>query len=233
MPKRVDIFVSILLIVDGHSVDVSERVKNVAKILKKHYSNYEIIVVDNGIDINNFKKLKNILTTTPCIRIIQLAKSSDIDTAIFAGVEVSIGDNICILYNEDPIEQIPNFIKENQENDIVFGIATNLKRTSFLEDIGAKLFYWYNRKYLGIDIPNGSTYFMSINRNAANALTKSGRHIRHVRFLANQVGFVVSHRDYELLNTDEPYTHTPKSKLISKAIDILANNSSHPLRVVS
>jgi glycosyltransferase involved in cell wall biosynthesis len=74
---------------------------------------------------------------------------------------------------------------------------------------------------------------MSINRNVANALTKSGRHVRHIRFLASQVGFKVIHRKYELPDTSLPYSYTEKRKLPSKAIDILANNSSHPLRVVS
>ncbi len=233
MAKKTNIFVSTLLIVDEFSANVSVRVSSVADILMADYTNYEVVVVDNGLSAEEIDKCKKILSSVPCIRVIQLARNTDIDTAIFAGVEASIGDYICILYNQDPVDLIPDFIKDNLTNDIVFGIATNLKRKNFIENTGAKIFYWYNRKYLGINIPNGSTFYMSLNRNAANALTRSGRYVRHVRHLARRVGFSASHHSYKLPNNATPYAHTPNRKLIGKAIDILANYSSHPLRVVS
>lgn len=234
MTKKFNIFVSTILITDVHTADISDRVIMAAEKLKKHFANYEIIVIDNGLLNTELESIKQILNKVPCIRVVRLAKTADIDTAIFAGVEASIGDSICILYNQDPINRIPDFVKENQSNDIVFGIARNMRRKNFIENTGAKVFYWYNRQYLGINIPSGSTFFMCINRNAANALTRSGRYVRHVRHLAKQVGFSWAHLDYDLpKNIKEPYLHTPSRKLVGKALGLLSNYSSHPLRVVS
>lgn len=233
MAKKINIFVSTLLIMDASSKDAAKRVIDTATLLKVNYANYEVVVVDNGLHHAEIDGLRKLLSKVPCIRVVQLAKISDIDTAIFAGVEASIGDFICILYNQDPIKLIPDFIKENQSTDMVFGLASNLRRKNFIENTGARIFYWYNKKYLGIDIPNGSTFYISINRNAANALTRSGRYVRHIRHLAKQVGFTATNIEYRFPAGSKPYVLTPNRKLIGKAIDILANYSSHPLRVVS
>jgi glycosyltransferase involved in cell wall biosynthesis len=233
MTKKLNIFVSVVLVSDRSTVDITKRVIKISKLLKSNYANYELIVIDNGIVDTSFDKLKSVLRKVPCIRIIRLAKSLDIDTAIFAGIESSIGDYICVFYNNDPIEMIPEFIKENQKNDIVFGLATNIRRKNFVENWGAKIFYWYNRKYLGIDIPFGSTFYMSFNRNVANALTRSNRQVRHIRHLAKQVGYSPVNLEYKINEGDNPYVNTPNRKLLTKAINLLSSYSSHPLRVVS
>lgn len=233
MEKKLDIFVSTVLITDDYSTEVGTRVRELTNILKANYANYEVIVVDNGLHVEELGDVKAMLSSIPCIRVIRLARKTDVDTAIFAGVEAAIGDYICIAYNSDPLELVPSFVEHNQANDIVFGVAKNLKRKNFIENTGAKLFYWYNRKYLGIDIPSGATFFMSLNRNAANALTRSGGYLRHVRHLAKQVGFSPVQHEYSLPAGTGPYSHTPNRKLIGKSIDIMASYSNHPLRVVS
>lgn len=233
MAKKLNIFVSVVLIADQYSVDITGRVSKVSKLLKLNYANYEIIVIDNGLTDIDINKFNNTLKRIPCIRVIRLAKNLEIDTAIFAGIESSIGDYICVIYNNDPIELIPEFIKENQAYDIVFGLATNMRRKNLIENCGAKIFYWYNRKYLGIDIPFTSTFYMSFNRGVANALTRSNRYVRHIRHLAKQVGYSQVNLKYKIMESNKPYVNTPNSKLFAKAINLLSSYSSHPLRVVS
>jgi dolichol-phosphate mannosyltransferase len=198
MAKLLDKFVSVVLVGDEHSKGVAARIEKTAELLKKHYANYEVVLVASGLAAEEIEAVKAILPVVPCIRMIRLAKPKDVDTAIFAGVEAAIGDNICILYNGDPIKFIPYFVSENEDKDIIFGVATNLHRKGPFEKLGARLFYWYNRKYLKIDIPRGSTYYVCINRNVANALTSSDRTIRHFRHLAKLVGFSSSNYAYFL-----------------------------------
>lgn len=233
MQKKQNSFVSVVLIAGNETNKVSIRTRNVADILRREYSNYEVVVVDNGLTKKELLKLSDILKSTPCIRVLRLAKNVDIDTAIFAGLETTIGDYVCVLSDQDPIKCIPEFLDNNRENDIVFGIAKNLKRKSRIESIGARLFYWYNRKYMDIDIPINSTYFMSFNRTSVNALTKGQRYARHIRHLAKQVGFSPSYVEYKLPDTTSPYSGTSNKSLAFKGVDILSNYSSHPLRAAS
>ena len=233
MPKIYDTFVSAVLVSDEYSSALADKVKSVSKLLEKNYSNYEVLVVDNGVNFDELKKLKKILKLVSCIRIIRLAKVSDIDTAIFAGVESSIGDRICTLYNGDPIDLIVDFVKSNKDFDIVFGVASNLARRNNFEKIGSKMFYWYTRKFLQIDIPKGSTNFMCVNRNVANALTRTNRNVKHFRHLAKQIGFSSVNLNYKLPKSSVPYINLTSRQQALKAIDMVANYSSHPLRVLS
>jgi glycosyltransferase involved in cell wall biosynthesis len=232
MAKLFNYFVSAVLVTDNNTKDVAGRARACASTLKTRYANYEVVVVDNGLTPEQLQKLKNILSKVPCLRVIRLAKSGYIDTAIFAGVEAAIGDYICILYNRDPVKLIPEFVKNNQKKDIIFGVSDNLKRGTYFESMGAEIFYWYNRKYLGIDIPSGSTYFVCFNRNVANALTRTGRNIRHFRHLAKIVGFSTANINYSF-GDNQQYIAAKRKYLILKALDLATGYSSHPLRVVS
>lgn len=232
MAKLNDIFVSTVLVVDEQAEGAAKRVEQLAGILRKNYANYEVLIIDNGLSVGELHGIEKLLPKTPCLRLIRLSRSYDIDTAIFAGVEASIGDFICTLYGNDPVTLVSEFVSHAQKHDIVFGVARNLKRQSRLESVGAKIFYWYSKRYLKIDVPNGSTYYICMNRTVANALTRSGRFMRHIRHMSKRVGFEATNLQYDLPGSGT-YSRARSGALISRAIDLVSNYSSHPLRVVS
>jgi glycosyltransferase involved in cell wall biosynthesis len=232
--KISNFFVSAVLVVDVQTEAVAERITELSKILRARYANYEIVLVDNGITLDELVDVKALLPKVACIRVIRLSRSHDTDTAIFAGVEASIGDYVCTLYNNDPVDLVPEFIETNRKDDIVFGIATNLRRKGYVEELGARLLYWYSKRFLHINIPRGSTYFISMNRSAANALTRSGRFMRHIRHMAKRVGFQSTNLRYALPDAGRgSYHRTSASTYWSRAIDLISNYSNHPLRVVT
>lgn len=234
MAKLSDVFVSAVYVLDGQTSGAADRVRQLANgVLRTRYANYEVLIIDNGLSLGELQDVQALLPDVPCLRLIRLSRHMDIDTAIFAGVEASIGDFICTLYNNDPIELVPEFVSKTHESDIVFGVAKNLLRGSWLEEWGAKIFYWYSKRYVGIDIPNGATYFICMSRTAANALTRSGRFMRHIRHMAKQVGFNTINYPYELPAKARRYTSVGYGTLTSRAIDLVSNYSSHPLRVLS
>ena len=228
-----NIFVTVVLVADEYAENVDARVKQLATLLRKRYANYEILLVDNGLPQEELRVVRDLLPKVACIRILRLSRSHDTDTAIFAGVEASIGDYVCTLYNADPIELVPEFLDRAKDDDIVFGIARNLKRKNYIEERGARLIYWYSKRFLHINIPRGSTYFICMNRAAANALTRSGRFMRHIRHMGKRVGFRSTNFSYDLPEGNEVYTHVSPGTLWSRAIDLVSNYSNHPLRVVT
>lgn len=234
MTKMTNIFTSVVIVFDKSASDVNEKTLTLSVKLKKLYANYEIVIVDNGMPSEELHSIKGMLESVACIRVIRLSRVYDTDTAIFAGVEATIGDVVCILYQNDPVELVPEFVNKihNDGLDIVFGVAANLRRNRMIERVGAKLFYAYSKKYMSIDIPHGSTFFISMNRSAANALTRSGRNTRHIRQMTKQLGFNSDNLEYEL-PTSDAYSKTKLSVLFSRAIDQISNYSSHPLRSVT
>jgi len=231
--KVTNIFVSVVYVVDEYTHNVAERTQALGEMLRRRYANYEVVVIDNGMLKTDLAAVKDMLQTIPCVRVVRLSKNHDTDTAVFAGVEASIGDYVCIMYNTDPVDMVPEFIVKNQERDIVFGVARNLTRRSYPERIGARLFYWYSKRYLDIKISYKSTYFICMNRAVANALTRGGRFVRHIRHMARRVGFTSTTLEYDLPEDGQPYTHTLPSTLVSRAIELTSSYSSHPLRVLS
>jgi glycosyltransferase involved in cell wall biosynthesis len=231
--KVSNIFVSTVLVMDEYAEGVAEKITTLSKILRTRYANYEVLLVDNGMKQQELADVKKLLPSVACIRVIRLSRSHDTDTAIFAGVEASIGDYVCTLYNNDPVDEIPHFIEKTQDYDIVFGIASNLKRESYLEERGARLLYWYSNRFLHINIPPGSTFFICMNRSAANALTRSGRFMRHIRHMAKRVGFHGANLTYDLPVGHGAYHRANAVTVWSRAIDLLSNYSNHPLRVVT
>ncbi len=233
MKKLSNIFVSVVFVMDERTVKSRKKIEELSQLLKSHYTNYELLIVDNGLKQKDLSSISELLPKISCIRIIRLSKRHDTDTAIFAGVDASIGDFICILYGNDPVELIPKFVDKAQNFDVVFGVARNLKRSRAVEEVGARLFYWYSKRYLDINIPNGSTYFICMNRTAANSLTKSGRFMRHIRHMAKIVGFNSTNIEYNLPPNTGPYTEIKSKLLWSRGVDLIFNYSSHPLRLLT
>lgn len=233
MAKVENIFVTAVYVADEHALDPIGRTAKLIDTLKDKYANYEVLLIDNGISSTELEGMREILKNVPCIRVIRLSKSTDTDTAIFAGVEASIGDFICVLYDNDPIEKVPDFITAARTSDIVFGVAKNLVRRSKGEQLGANAFYWYSNRYLKIGVPRNSTYFICLSRSVANALTRSGRFMRHIRHMAQRVGFKASVLEYELPEEAIPYSKARRSSSLFRAIDLISNYSSHPLRALS
>lgn len=225
-------FISVILVADKNINDLAKEVQVTAEILRSRYANYEIIIIDNQIGDIVIDGISVLLDEIPCIRIIRLSKPETRDVCIFVGLESAIGDiTVIALLGQDPVELIPDFIEKAQKSDIVFGISSLRIRVGFINETGARLFYWYNKKYLGIDIPSNSTYFMALSRRVINAVTRTERYAKHIRYLARQIGY----------NSDELH-YKPKSikgdkkhirALIISALELSTNYSKYPLRFVS
>lgn len=226
-------FVSVILLADRTTTGLAPEVTKLGRLLKNHYENYEIIVIDNFISTKEHSATAKLLFDQPCIRVISLSKAVTRDTEVFVGLESAIGDCVILLVpGYDPISLIPKFVDKTIGADLVFGISDAPTRTGTLNRYGAKMFYWYNGRYLGIDIPTNSTYYMAMNRNAVNALTRSGRHARHVRYLARRIGYRAKELSYK---PNSPVLSGKRGlkALVMSAIELTTSYSQKPLRLVT
>lgn len=231
--EKTDIFVSVVLVLRPESKSSSTYVRKLFKHLDTAYTNFEIIVVDNGVSMAEFEKIAILLNKLPCIRIIKLSQNLRFDAALFAGLDVSIGDFVCTLDPlTDDIHSIPSIINKNRIYDVVQGVSNTSMSGVLSTEWGRKAFYWYNRKYIGIDIPLNATYHASYSRRAINSLTaQSGRHTRRVRHMARRIGYGYATMPYETLRTT-----TSQRKLrtsVVEALEIVSSYSTHPLRFVA
>jgi hypothetical protein len=97
--------------------------------------------------------------------------------------------------------------------------------------MGRRLFYWYNRRFLGIDIPLRATYLIGLTRRAVNPLTASQRSHRYLRHLIRFIGFRLT--DYSYSPTEGPSRRRTFKAGYTEAIEMVSSYSTHPLRVVT
>lgn len=230
-PKLTDTFVSLIVVTNPKSSKLAKYTSELASLLRSLYANYEVIIVDNGLSRREYTNLLKLLDATPCLRIIRLSKPESKDVCVFAGLETAIGDTVVICDQQDPTKLIPKFVSAVKDVDLVLGVSKARIRRGFINQYGAKLFYWYNKRFLRISIPENSTYFMALSRRAVNTLTRSGRHARHIRYLARQIGYMSKEIRYT------PVAPTLEKKtfreLIVSALELATNYSQHPLRFLA
>jgi polyisoprenyl-phosphate glycosyltransferase len=230
--QKQDIFVSVVLIANESLSATIGAIEELSQLLTKKYTNHEIVCVTQNINSLRHTKIQSLINEVPCIRVIGLAKKDNTDVLIFAGIESAIGDSVVVfLAGKDPVKLVPEFVERNKDYDIVFGISEGRTRKGVINEYGSRVFYWYNKKFLGISIPNKSTYFVAFNRRAINALTRTGRYARHIRHLSRQIGYPSSELSYSQHenSSDKKSLRT----LFMSAIELATNYSNHPLRFVS
>jgi glycosyltransferase involved in cell wall biosynthesis len=227
-----DIFVSVVIVADAEVDALSTYLKDLSSLLEGHYTNYEILLVNNGVDQKEIIDASALLESLPCIRIMSLSQRTRYDTAVFAGLEAAIGDFVCTVNpTVDPIDSIEGIVKQNREYDVVQGVSDVPITGAFGNRLGRNLFYWYNRKHINIDIPINATYFASYSRRAVNALTSTHRNHRHIRHLVRLIGFRPTLFSYR--PKQNPSNQRSLRTGVIEALEIATSYSTHPLRFVT
>lgn len=232
-PQKKDIFVSVIVAIERDFADLEDYCRLLSVELRSRYTNYEVIIVDNSLSRQNVTIVAGLLSELPCIRLIRLSREYTHDIAIMAGLEASIGDYTVVTDPAiDYIDDIYKVVDMNEKYDIVQGVADiTTKKVLSGSSVGRRLFYWYNRKYISIDVPIQATYFMSLNRRAVRALTISTRHDSHIRHMIKTIGYTYGEYKYKT-KVNPIKTHAIGTGTV-EALDIITSHSVHPLRFMS
>lgn len=233
--KKQDALVTVVSPVIGTAEQMADIARAVSSRLRESYTNYELVLIEAGADEDTIDRLEVVLKELPCIRIIRLSARANRDVMLFAGLEAAIGDYVVVMMpGADPIDAITDLVDiMNHGSDIVYGLSDIPLRRSPITKLGARLFYWYGRKYLGLNIPPNSTYLVGLNRRSINALTRIKGRYRHVRHLTRQVGFKTAVYRYHPDTMQSAGGDRGLLESIRLAKEIVVSYSQHPLRVVS
>lgn len=231
-PKKLDIFVSVIVAPRRYIDNPTEYCRTLSNDLMARYSNYEIIFIDNNLETEHILPIISLLDQLPCMRVVRLSRAYTYDTALMAGIEAAIGDYV-VLTDPclDPIDDIHEVVSLNKKYDIVQGVADISERKMLDSSRWRKLFYWYNRKYLGIDVPVQATYFTSLSRRALRAVAATSQQEVHIRQILKTVGY--SYVEYTYKTKEDPTRTTSLRTGVAEALSIVGSHSTHPLRVMS
>ncbi|OEE61102.1 hypothetical protein A1OK_22090 [Enterovibrio norvegicus FF-454] len=177
-------FVSVVLIEkDIPITDLSKIISEINRFLSERYSDYEIVIIEEGVNTKNTALWNKILTEIDAIRVIQVSNSLDRETAQFVGLENAIGDHV-ILFNSltDPLEIIEQGVQKNNDGfDIVGGVDSNPIQSISYRIVRPVVSHFL--KKIGYVNERNSTEFYCLSRNAVNSLTisSSRKYNLHVR----------------------------------------------------
>jgi polyisoprenyl-phosphate glycosyltransferase len=227
-------FVSVVTSVEEVRQATEDFFTATLRLLKQHYSDYELVIVANGLGDDAIKQLADLLSKYPCIRIIRLSRKYNQEVATFAAVESAIGDYVVVTSpTNDPPKVVSQLInKLSDGNDIVFGVSDVPLPYRFLSKLGRRWFFWYSGHFLEVDVPINTTYLMGMNRRAVNALTQIKGHHRHIRHISAQVGFKTTTLTYTPI-FNNGFINRGLIKSANLALEIAVSYSRHPLRLMS
>ncbi|EPX60395.1 Glycosyltransferase [Cystobacter fuscus DSM 2262] len=232
----VDCFVSVVVPLHDCGPIVPEFIAEVMAVLQGHYTNYELVLVDDGSKDDTARRVAQELSQYPCVRYIRLSRRFGAEIAIASGLDTVIGDFTVVMMPEcDPPGLIPAMVAQARAGaSVVFGVRKDRSGEPFWMRIGASLFYGAGKHLFQGGLEPNSTQFRVLNRQAVNAVIRIKEKYRYLRLQSFYVGFSSQSFPYELVwRKGLGRKGRGFWESVELAIAMVVSYSTHPLRWIS
>jgi glycosyltransferase involved in cell wall biosynthesis len=232
---RADVFVSVVAVLRSYARFLPAFVDDVIRTLETHYTNYELVLVDNGSRDDTPRIVCELLKRHRCVRYLRLSRRMKAETAMVAGLDATIGDFVVTLHPEfDPPAELPAMVELCRSGaDVVIGSAPFPTRPGFLYRTlrwgFVKSAWWLLR----MDPLRGSTGYRVLSRAAVNALTRVRQRRRFFDLLASDIGFTTAIHAYRFVSRSRKVPRVNLRRSVRTAASMALNHSLAPLRLVS
>jgi glycosyltransferase involved in cell wall biosynthesis len=196
---------------------------------------YEIILIDDGSTDQTRGAVEPLLKEMQQIRYLRLSRSFGRDAALSAGIESAIGDYVVTMDPTcDPVDIIPQIVERCQSmGGIVHAVAENPRNRAGFRELFGNFFRSYCNSRLGVELKRGAEDFRVMSRQAVNALLQVRVQSRYLRVLTLTLGYHHEFFPYQRIDRGSSSTRGSFVQELTIAIDLLAANTRHPLRVVT
>jgi glycosyltransferase involved in cell wall biosynthesis len=227
--------ISIVVPLDHDGAILEDFVTELDREISKSHRFWEIILVDDGSSDGTPATVQPLLKRIGRVRYLRLSRPFGREVALSAGIESAIGDFVVTIDPRmDPVAVIAPMIEAcRKSGGIVHGIATNPPTRSAPREWTGSLFRRYCRKHLGVEIKRGVSDLRAMSRQAVNALLQVREQSRYLRVLTLTLGYQHDFFSYEVTPRPGYPRETRMGQEIATAIDLLAANTRHPLRLVT
>jgi polyisoprenyl-phosphate glycosyltransferase len=233
--SKTDTFVSVVAVLRSYARFLPAFVDDVYRILDKHYSNFELVLVDNGSRDETPRVVREMLQHRKCIRYLRLSRRMTPEMAVMAGLDAAIGDYVVTLHPEfDPPSELPAMVDECRGGtDVVFGVAPFPKPPGRLYRSLRWGFYRLSKLAFGIEPVRVNSVYRCMSRGAVNALTRVRRRKRFFGQLASEIGLSVATHEYEFISRSGKQPRVNLRRSARTAASLAVNHSAAPMRIVS
>ena len=236
MPLKNDSLISVLVVLDNDREIIDGFIEETTRTLAAHYRYYELLLVDNGSSDGVDQRVQFLQKRIPNLRLLRLSRPHDVEIALAAGLDNSLGDYVAILNaNYDPPGLIPELVERAASGfDVVIAERRHRNDQSFARKHSSLFFYKVASRLLGYSLQPNATHFRVFSRQVVNSISKIGNKSRYLKYLNALVGFRQTHVPYDrVYRSAQRQGEAGLFKLALSAIDIIISNSAAPLRLAS
>lgn len=223
-------FISIIVHIRNDEKYITDFIKNVDDLFADKFEAYEFVLINNNsvdASADRIRQIQNEINGD--IILITLPWTHDIEVAMFAGVDIAIGDFVFEFDTtviDFELKEILNVYYKCMEGyDIV--AASSGKNMN----IGARLFYRYLNKvsYKKMDLQSES--FRIVSRRAINRALNSKQKTKYRKALYHYSGLGSTNITYNPISTDNRKAKTSFWGRLALAVNILIGFSNIGTRI--
>lgn len=215
---------------------IKTYIENTIQVLDQHYTDYELILVDDGSTDRTVPYCLSFIKANKKIRLISFSRNYGHEIASTAGLDHAEGDYV-VLMDADlqhPPEVIPNLVHKALEGyDVVCAARNNRDSEPWLKKITAKIFYRISQKMTGLDVTADTGNFRVLSRKVVESLKKMKESNRHLVMMFAYVGFKTDTITYHCSPRLAGNSKYNLRKLIHLSLDSIIGFSGKPLRTMS
>lgn len=231
-----DALVSVVIVVQNDQHIISDVVLETVELLKRDYSYYEVLIIDNGSTDSSVETIKRLQQEQPNIRLLVLSRRYDMEIAFAAALDNSLGDYVVLMdIRYDPPTVIPQLLEKARSGfDIVIAERNDRSDNTFFQKVFAKLFYRVYGNISGFYFAPNASYFRVLSRRAVNSIIQIKNKTRYLKYFNALVGFTQTHIKYNrIYRKPAAETHEGFLRSAYRAFDVMVSNTIIPLRFAS
>jgi len=227
---------SFIIILPEDAADLLEsRMSQLYAVVEQRCAFFEVILVDDSGSLAYAEIVPALLEKFSYFHYIRLNRSFGDEIASYAGLDQAIGDHMVLaLLGQDPMAELPILLETCQREDrIVFGRARNKPRGGLLRKLGQQLFGYYTAQTMNVKLHKDLTRLVGMPRSVVNSLLKVRDPSGYLSVQTGYVGLRTVYHDYSMERPDRWHTHENLGRSVARGINIVAQNSVHPLRFLT
>ena len=230
-----ELLVSALAVLHDNAAILPAFLEDLGAVLAFQYTNYEILLVDNGSMDGTDRMVPDLLSRHKCVRYLRLTRPTDDETALMAGLDAAIGDFLVTLDPDfDPPDELAKMVELCRGGrDMVLGVASNPVPPGPLYTALRRVFVSLSHRLLRVDLTVGVTGYRVISRQAVKALIKVRLRRRFFALVAADVGLAGTNHVYAQISRSG---RRPVHRLLHDVrlgMSVLVHNSITLLRLAS
>ncbi len=197
----------------------------------------ELSYIDDGSRDRTMEEVRKLHAADPRVHYVSFSRNFGKEAAIYAGLEKSTGDYVCILDCDlqDPPSLLPEMYRviEEEGYDCAATRRVTRKGEPPIRSFFARCFYRLINKMSKTEIMDGARDYRLMTRQVVDAILSLGEYNRFSKGIFSWVGFRTKWMEYENIERRKGETKWSFWKLFLYALDGIVAFSTAPLAIAS